>query len=161
MSAAADYGNDDLNAQMKAWFDAETAYRRRDIGSVATLLVPPGRTDRDTYAFLVSQTMVGAALCAVVVAKLNDMPPLERPTDGVWALEQIGRREGSAAERMAGVVVTTAANGELDRLGDQVNAFAGPDDRGVKRITDLLLQLMSVWVALQDADNARPPTSDA
>lgn len=145
-----EYDLGQMHAQIGAWMSA--AEQVRDGAwddSSAELLVPSGHDDGTTFAYLVAQTAVGAVLCGLELSSRSGGTPFRPPPGGEWIVEAVyPRREGSAVERVAAIAVATAANGEPERAIQQVQTFAHPSDRGVLRLTDLMMLLLRMYVAI-------------
>lgn len=153
-----EYTTQDMTGQIEAWMRAADAFNEDRWGEdSAEILVPSGNTDSATYASLVTQTAVGAAMCGYEMNRRSGRQFGERPEGAEWVVEALDpRREGPALERVAAIAVAAAANGEADRTIEQIAAYATPDDRGVERIADLMSHLLRVYVCLTAA-----PTGEA
>lgn len=149
------YTRDDMNDQIHAWYEAADAYRGKDIERVLELLCPLGRDDATTYAYLVAAVSLGACLVGFHLASDAGQEPGQPNPEGEWIAEAIDpRREGTAVERFCALAVTTAANGEPERVIEQVRVFASPSDRGVQRLADAMMHLLSMFAAFAESDSS-------
>lgn len=155
MTAAPDYTQEMMGDQIRAWFDAVAAHRAGEHERAIALLVPEA-DDATTYGMLIANISVGALLVGMQLADANGQQPWEGPADGRWVVEAIDpRREGTAVERFVAIAVTTAANGDHERVIQQVQAFAHPSVRGLKRLATAMSHLLALLAAVRTEEDQR------
>lgn len=153
---AAEYTRAVFERQIQTWRAAARAYRQKDGACVADLLLGPRDTPARECAGMVTLTILGVGLCAEELARINGHGGARPPAGHRYVLEALDpSREAPASTRLAFAAVTGAANGEIERVAEQVEAYARPDPAGLDRIVDLQLDLLGLYVALADAGSQR------
>lgn len=140
-----------------AWIKAADAYRERDAQRVSDLLLPleADRPNIERYADLVATVTLGAYLVANNLCKNAGHPLGAATTDHRWVeLLDDPAEEPAAHERVSVSIVLAACNGDFDAVPDQVNAWGGPNEAGVARLTTVMLDLLGMYVGTNEAGAA-------
>lgn len=146
-----------MERQLGQWLMAAAALRAKCSTGVADAFVNvnDGRPDREHYADSVSMIVVGATLVAHETAKaLGCSIGTLAPNTEIVIEDVAPHLEQTATDRFAWGLVAEVANGRWDSVPARVNAYASPDEAGTRRVVDVTLALLRLYVQIADSNLA-------
>lgn len=136
-----DFTDEMFREQSEAFLGAVDALRAGDPIRAADLLAGPSCDDTTCYARAVTLCVIGAALIANQIAKVNGHQLGDAP--GLYVLRGPAL---DAHQQCAAQCITYAANGDFTTVADLVNAHHQPGD--IEPGSSLLLALVDVYAGI-------------
>lgn len=137
-----DYTAADMRGQIAGWRAAAAALRRKDLAAVAPALAPEGFSSAESYSRTVTMLALGAYLVASAIAQRNGTTLAE-----IAGVDGAGDREAPAVVRVAVGAVAATGHQDWRAATGLVLGYVGPDPRGAERSADLMMELLSMYVA--------------